>query len=150
MVQCPFSEKNVSHTHQGSQSNRQWWPSKLNIKMLHQHSPHSNPMGKDFEYAEEFKKLDYAALKNDLKKLMTDSQDWWPADWGHYGGLFIRMSWHSAGTYRTFDGRGGGGTGNQRFAPLNSWPDNGNLDKARRLLWPIKKNTAIKSLGPIS
>ncbi len=119
--------------------NREWWPNNLNLGILHQHAPASNPMGPDFDYAEAFKKLDYKALKADLTKLMTDSQDWWPADWGHYGGLMIRMAWHAAGTYRTADGRGGGGTGNQRFAPLNSWPDNGNLDKARRLLWPIKQ-----------
>jgi catalase-peroxidase len=120
-------------------SNRDWWPNQLNLGILHQHSSKSNPMAPDFNYAKEFKKLDFAALKKDLRALMTDSQEWWPADWGHYGGLFIRMAWHSAGTYRTGDGRGGGGTGNQRFAPINSWPDNGNLDKARRLLWPIKK-----------
>ncbi|WCL54327.1 catalase/peroxidase HPI [Gimibacter soli] len=116
-----------------------WWPKALNLDILHQHDTKTDPMGADFDYAEEVKKLDVAALKADLKALMTESQDWWPADWGHYGGLFIRMAWHAAGTYRTADGRGGGGTGNQRFAPLNSWPDNGNLDKARRLLWPIKK-----------
>ncbi len=120
-------------------SNRDWWPNQLNLGILHQHAPASNPMGRDFNYDAEFKKLNLAALKKDLYKLMTESQEWWPADWGHYGGLFIRMSWHSAGTYRTSDGRGGGGTGNQRFAPLNSWPDNVNLDKARRLLWPIKQ-----------
>ena len=119
--------------------NRDWWPNALNLSILHQHAPASNPLGPDFDYAEAFKKLDYQALKADLTKLMTDSQEWWPADWGHYGGLMIRMAWHAAGTYRTADGRGGGGTGNQRFAPLNSWPDNGNLDKARRLLWPIKQ-----------
>lgn len=139
MSKCPFSENHGARVTQGTQSNKDWWPKQLNLKILHQHSAKSNPMGEKFDYAKEFKKLDYAALKKDLKKLMTDSQDWWPADWGHYGGLFIRMTWHSAGTYRTFDGRGGGGTGNQRFAPINSWPDNGNLDKARRLLWPIKK-----------
>ncbi|MBK7556445.1 MAG: catalase/peroxidase HPI [Flavobacteriales bacterium] len=119
--------------------NREWWPNNLNLGILHQHAPASNPMGPDFDYAEAFKKLDFKALKADLTKLMTDSQDWWPADWGHYGGLMIRMAWHAAGTYRTADGRGGAGTGNQRFAPLNSWPDNGNLDKARRLLWPLKQ-----------
>ncbi|MBP6389410.1 MAG: catalase/peroxidase HPI [Flavobacteriales bacterium] len=119
--------------------NREWWPNNINLGILHQHAPASNPMDPDFNYAEAFKKLDYKALKADLTTLMTDSQDWWPADWGHYGGLMIRMAWHAAGTYRTADGRGGGGTGNQRFAPLNSWPDNGNLDKARRLLWPIKQ-----------
>jgi catalase-peroxidase len=119
-------------------SNRDWWPKQLDLGILHQHTPVSNPMGPGFDYANEFKKLDLAAVKRDLNALMTTSQDWWPADWGHYGGLFIRMAWHSAGTYRTADGRGGGGSGNQRFAPVNSWPDNGNLDKARRLLWPIK------------
>ncbi|OYZ21216.1 MAG: catalase/peroxidase HPI [Bdellovibrio sp. 28-41-41] len=144
MSKCPFSGNHGARATQGTQSNKDWWPKQLNLKILHQHSPKSNPMGEKFDYAKEFKKLDYAALKKDLKKLMTDSQDWWPADWGHYGGLFIRMAWHSAGTYRTFDGRGGGGTGNQRFAPINSWPDNGNLDKARRLLWPIKKKYGTK------
>ena len=125
-------------------TNKDWWPNQLNIGILHQHSPASNPMGADFNYADEFKKLDLAALKEDIYKVMTDSQEWWPADWGHYGGLMIRMAWHSAGTYRTSDGRGGGGTGNQRFAPINSWPDNVNLDKARRLLWPIKQKYGKK------
>ena len=120
-------------------SNQDWWPKNLNLNILHQHDKKSNPMGEDFDYAEAFKSLDYKALKADLHALMTDSQDWWPADYGHYGPFFIRMTWHAAGTYRTGDGRGGGGTGAQRFAPLNSWPDNGNLDKARRLLWPIKQ-----------
>jgi catalase-peroxidase len=138
-AKCPFSAMHGARTAAGAQSNSDWWPNRLNVQVLHQHSTKSNPMGERFNYAEEFKKLDLAALKKDLYALMTDSQDWWPADWGHYGGLFIRMAWHSAGTYRISDGRGGAGTGNQRFAPINSWPDNGNLDKARRLLWPIKK-----------
>jgi len=125
-------------------SNRDWWPNQLGLRILHQNSSLSNPMGEEFNYAEEFKKLDLQAVKNDLYTLMTDSQDWWPADYGHYGGLFIRMAWHSAGTYRTGDGRGGAGSGSQRFAPLNSWPDNVNLDKARRLLWPIKQKYGKK------
>ena len=135
-AQCPFHAG--ARTTQGTRSNADWWPNQLNLAILHQHQPVSSPMDPDFSYAHAFGQLDYAALKKDLAALMTDSQDWWPADWGHYGGLFIRMAWHSAGTYRTADGRGGAGTGNQRFAPVNSWPDNGNLDKARRLLWPIK------------
>jgi len=137
-AKCPFHVAGARTT-QGEQSNADWWPNQLALAILHQHPPVSSPMDPDFDYAEAFKKLDYAALKKDLAALMTDSQDWWPADWGHYGGLFIRMAWHSAGTYRTADGRGGAGRGNQRFAPVNSWPDNGNLDKARRLLWPIKQ-----------
>ncbi len=138
-AKCPFTGPHGGRTTVGVQSNRDWWPNRLNLKILSQHSAKSNPMDAQFSYADEFRKLDLAALKHDLKALMTDSRDWWPADWGHYGGLFIRMAWHSAGTYRVWDGRGGAGNGNQRFAPINSWPDNGNLDKARRLLWPIKK-----------
>ena len=125
-------------------SNMDWWPKALNLDILHQHDTKTNPLGADFNYHDELKKLDVGALKNDLHHLMRDSQSWWPADWGHYGGLMIRMAWHSAGTYRLADGRGGGGNGSQRFAPLNSWPDNVNLDKARRLLWPIKKKYGNK------
>eukprot|EP01032_Pedospumella_encystans_P017157 gene17157-19559_t len=136
---CPFHASTGARATHGAQSNADWWPNQLNLSILHQHQPVSNPMDPDFNYAEAFKNLDFAALKQDMVALMTDSQDWWPADWGHYGGLFIRLAWHSAGSYRTADGRGGAGTGNQRFAPLNSWPDNGNLDKARRLLWPLKQ-----------
>ena len=160
---CPVMHGAITKNMGEGTSNREWWPNQLNLNILHQHDRKSDPMEAGFNYREEFKKLDYAALKKDLHNLMTDSQDWWPADYGHYGGFFIRMTWHAAGTYRTGDGRGGGGTGAQRFAPLNSWPDNGNLDKARRLLWPIKKkygnkiswadlfiltgNVAIESMG---
>ncbi len=141
---CPVTGKSSRQVAGGGTSNRQWWPNQLNLHILHQHSALSNPMGEAFDYAEEFKKLDLKAIKKDLCALMTDSQDWWPADYGHYGGLFIRMAWHSAGTYRTGDGRGGAGSGSQRLAPLNSWPDNVNLDKARRLLWPIKQKYGKK------
>ena len=141
---CPVTGASKKPTAGSGTSNRDWWPNQLNLKVLHQNSSMSNPMGEAFNYAEEFKKLDLAALKKDLYALMTDSQDWWPADYGHYGPLFIRMAWHSAGTYRTGDGRGGAGSGSQRFAPLNSWPDNVNLDKARRLLWPVKKKYGNK------
>ena len=141
---CPVTGMSKKAIAGGGTSNREWWPNQLNLKILHQHSALSNPLGEDFDYAKEFKSLDLAALKKDLFALMTDSQDWWPADYGHYGPLFIRMAWHSAGTYRFGDGRGGGNTGNQRFAPLNSWPDNVNLDKARRLLWPIKQKYGKK------
>ena len=160
---CPVMHGSATSNSSISTSNKDWWPDQLNLNILHQHDKRSNPMGIDFDYREEFKKLDYQALKKDLNDLMTDTQDWWPADYGHYGPFFIRMTWHAAGTYRTSDGRGGGGTGDQRFAPLNSWPDNGNLDKARRLLWPIKQkygnkiswadlfiltgNVAIESMG---
>ena len=135
---CPVMHGAKAATH-GGRGNKDWWPNQLNLSILHQHSAASNPLGADFCYAEAFEKIDYQALKADVAKVMTDSQDWWPADWGHYGGLMVRMAWHSAGTYRTADGRGGASTGTQRFAPLNSWPDNGNLDKARRLLWPVKQ-----------
>jgi catalase-peroxidase len=138
-TKCPFPHGALKHTVAGTPANESWWPDQLNLGILHQQSSLSNPMGEEFNYAEEFKKLDLDAVIKDLNTLMTDSQDWWPADFGHYGPLFIRMAWHSAGTYRIHDGRGGGGRGSQRFAPLNSWPDNVNLDKARRLLWPIKQ-----------
>ena len=142
---CPVTGATRQTSVGGSGTNNSdWWPNKLNLNILRQQSSLSDPMGADFDYAEEFLSLDFKALKKDLHALMTDSKDWWPADWGHYGGLFIRMTWHSAGTYRIADGRGGGGTGNQRFAPVNSWPDNVSLDKARRLLWPIKQKYGKK------
>ncbi|HAQ47110.1 MAG TPA: catalase-peroxidase, partial [Rhodobacter sp.] len=139
LSKCPVMHGAVTKAGKGGTSSRDWWPNQLNLKILNQNARKSHPMGADFDYAAEFKKLDLEALKKDMLDLMTTSQEWWPADYGHYGPFFIRMAWHSAGTYRTGDGRGGAGTGMQRFAPLNSWPDNGNLDKARRLLWPLKQ-----------
>ncbi len=143
-TKCPFSGGQHATTAVGGRSNRDWWPNQLNLKILNQNSPRVDPMGQAFNYAAEFKSLDLAAVRKDIIAMMTVSQDWWPADYGHYGPLFIRMAWHSAGTYRISDGRGGAGNGTQRFAPLNSWPDNGNLDKARRLLWPIKQKYGQK------
>ncbi|MBK9572474.1 MAG: catalase/peroxidase HPI [Rhodoferax sp.] len=143
-AKCPFPHAATNNATAAARSNADWWPNQLKLGILHQHAPASNPMGRDFDYAAEFQSLDLDAVVKDLHALMTDSQDWWPADWGHYGGLMVRLAWHAAGTYRVTDGRGGAGTGNQRFAPLNSWPDNGNLDKARRLLWPIKQKYGRK------
>ncbi len=141
-ARCPVMD--IGHQAVGSTANQHWWPDQLNLRVLRQNHPAADPMGEDFDYAEEFNTLDFEALARDVDALMTDSQEWWPADYGHYGPLFIRMSWHAAGTYRIDDGRGGGATGAQRFAPLNSWPDNANLDKARRLLWPIKQKYGRK------
>lgn len=141
---CPFHQGGVDHSAGAGTGSKDWWPKQLRIDLLNQHSNRSNPLGEDFDYRKEFSKLDYSALKGDLKALLTDSQPWWPADWGSYAGLFIRMAWHGAGTYRSVDGRGGAGRGQQRFAPLNSWPDNVSLDKARRLLWPVKQKYGQK------
>ena len=141
---CPVLGGSHRHTAVGATANQHWWPNQLNLKVLHQNSPQSDPMGEEFNYAEEFKTLDLDALKQDIEAVMTKSQEWWPADYGHYGPLFIRMAWHSAGTYRIGDGRGGASSGTLRFAPLNSWPDNVSLDKARRLLWPIKQKYGRK------
>ena len=143
-TKCPFPGGARKHTAAGARTNADWWPDQLNLKVLNQHSPLSDPMGEAFNYAEEFNSLDLNAVVKDLHALMTDSQDWWPADYGHYGPFFIRIAWHSAGTYRIADGRGGAGAGTQRFAPLNSWPDNVSLDKARRLIWPIKQKYGRK------